>query len=201
MIRVLIASGLRLPREAMAAVLSGIPGVQVVAQVATGTAVAPCAVRTGPNVAVLDADLPGLDGISVAVRLRSAPSDCRVVLVTPPNRPDLLGRALTAPVDGLLSRSAPLEALTDTVNRVAHGERVLEPHAVAEALHTPDNPLGAGEVGILRLASYGHTPEEIGAALHLSAGTIRNKLAAINRKIGARNRIESIRIATTRGWI
>lgn len=201
MIRVLIASSLRLPREAIATVLSGIPGVQVVAQVGVGPEVTPCALRTDPNIAVLDADLPALDGISTAIRLRSALSGCRVVLVTPPNRPDLLARALRSPVDGLLSRSASLDALTDTVNRVARGERVVEPYAVAEALQAPDNPLNAGEMDTLRLAAQGHTPAEIGAALHLSAGTIRNRLAAINRKVGARNRIETIRIASTRGWI
>ncbi|WP_029900316.1 response regulator transcription factor [Nocardia brasiliensis] len=201
MIRVLIAGGLRLPREAMAAVVADIPGVRVVAQVGTGPQVTPCALRTDPTLAVLDTDLPGLDGIAAAQRLRSAVASCRIVLVTPPNRPDLLRRALEVPVDGLLSRSASLDALTHIVSRVAHGETVIEPHVVAEALHTPDNPLSASDIDILRLAARGHTPEEIGVALHLSAGTIRNRLAAINRKSGTRNRIETLAVATRRGWI
>ncbi|MGV9411618.1 response regulator transcription factor [Nocardia sp. NPDC003693] len=201
MIRVLIAGALRLPREAMAAAVADIPGVQVVAQVSTGQEVTPCALRTDPNIAVLDADLPGVDGIATAQRLRSALARCRIVLVTPPNRPDLLQRALTVPVDGLLSRGASLDTLTDTVSRVAHGEQVIEAHAVAEALRTPGNPLSDSDIDILRLAARGLTPQEIGAVLHLSTGTIRNRLAAINRKSGTRNRIETLAIATRRGWI
>lgn len=201
MIRVLIGGGPRLPREAMAAVLSALPGLRVVAQVGLGTEVVPCALRTDPTIALLDADLPGLDGISAAARLHAVLPGCRVVLVTPPHRPDLLRAALTAEVDGLVSRGAPLTALTEAVSQVAQGRRAIEPQAFVEALRAPGNPLGAREVETLRLAAQGRTPGEIAAALHLSAGTVRNNLAAINRRIGARNRIEAIRIATARGWI
>ncbi|MEV6279253.1 response regulator transcription factor [Nocardia sp. NPDC051832] len=201
MIRVLIGGALRLPREAMATVVSAIPGVQVVAQVGHGSEVVPCAVRTTPNLAVLDADLPGLDGISAAQRLKATLQSCRVVLLTPPNRPDLLRCALAAEVEGLLSRGASLEALTDTVIRVAHGQRAIEPQAFVEVLDSPGNPLAIRDIEMLRLASQGRTPGEIAAALHLSAGTVRNNLAAINRKIGVRNRIEAIRVATAHGWI
>ncbi|NNH75260.1 response regulator transcription factor [Nocardia uniformis] len=201
MIRVLFAGSLRLPREAMATVLSGVPGVDVVAQVPLGTDVVPSALRTRPTIALLDADLAGLDGVSAAVQLKSALPGCRVLLMTPPNRPDLLRSALAARVEGLLSKDVSISALTDAVCRVARGERVLEAHTVAEVLHMPGNPLGARDIDILRLAAAGRTPGEIAAALHLSPGTIRNILAAINRKLGARNRIEAIRIATHSGWI
>lgn len=201
MIRVLIAGGQRLTREALAAVLTNAPGVQVVAQVPLGTEVVPSARRTRPNVALLEAELPGLDGISAATQLRSVLPDCRVIIVTAPNRPDVLSAALAAKVAGFLSRGASIDALTDAVRRVARGDRVLEPEAVAEAMRVPDNPLSARDIEIVRLASQGRTPEEIGAALHLSAGTVRNNLAAINRKVGARNRIEAIRVAVSRGWV
>lgn len=201
MIRVLIAGGQRLPREAVAAVLSGEPGMQVVSQVALGTEVVASARRTRPNVALLDVELAGLDGVSAAARLKSVLPDCRVIVVTTPNRPDVLRSALAAQVEGFLSKGASIDALTATVRRVAHGDRVLDPQAVTEALHGPGNPLGARDVDILRLAARGRTPDEIAVALHLSPGTIRNNLAAINRKVGARNRIEAIRIAADRGWI
>ncbi|MFC9438611.1 DNA-binding response regulator [Nocardia sp. NPDC057030] len=201
MIRVLIAGGQRLPREAVAAVLSGVPGIQVVAQVELGTEVLASARRTRPNVALLDAELAGLDGISAGARLKSVLPDCRVIIVTTPDRPDVLRAALAAQVEGFVSKGASIDALTDTVRRVAHGDRVLDPRAVTEALHGPGNPLNARDVDILRLAARGRTPAEIAAALHLSPGTMRNNLAAIKHKVGARNRIEAIRIATDRGWI
>ncbi|WP_107657783.1 response regulator transcription factor [Nocardia suismassiliense] len=201
MIRVLIAGGLRLPREALAAVLSSELGVQVVSQVSLGSEVVAGALRTRPNLALLDADLPGLDGVSAAAQLKSAVPGCRVIIVAGPSRPDVLRAALAVRVEGVLSKGASIEALTDTVRRVAHGERVLEPQAVAEALGGTDNPLTARDLEVLQLAAQGRTPGEIAEALHLSAGTGRNNLAAINRKVGARNRIEAIRIAVGRGWI
>ncbi|WP_378738841.1 DNA-binding response regulator [Nocardia brasiliensis] len=201
MIRVLIADNLRLPREALAAVLSGEPGMQVVALVARGNEIVPSALRARPNVALVDINLAGLDGVSAATQLKSTLPGCRIIIVTTPNRPDALKSALAAGVDGLLSKGASIEALTDAVRRVSRGDRVLEPQTVAEALHAPGNPLNERDVDILQLAAQGQTPGEIAETLHLSPGTIRNNLAAINRKVGARNRIEAIRVAATRGWI
>ncbi|MGX1770692.1 LuxR C-terminal-related transcriptional regulator [Nocardia brasiliensis] len=201
MIRVLIAGSLRLPREALATILAGESSVEVVAQVSLGTDVVPSALRNRPNLALLEANLAGLDGISAATQLKAALPGCRVVMVMPPHRPDLLRSALDARVEGLLSTGASIAALTDTVRRVAHGESVLEPQAVEEALRGPANPLSARDIDILRLVSQGYTPIEIGAALHLSPGTVRNNLAAVNRKLGTRNRIETLRAAARHGWI
>ncbi|MEU7148964.1 response regulator transcription factor [Streptomyces sp. NPDC045470] len=201
MIRVLVADGLRLTREALSAVLASEPGVHVVAQVPRGDDVVPSALRTRPNVALLDANLPGLEGISAAAQLKSALPACRIIIVTAPDRPGALRTALKTGVDGVVSKGASVRELADTVRTAARGERVLDPHIVADALHAPDNPLSERDVAILRLAAQGHTPQEIAGTLHLSPGTVRNNLAAINRKTGARNRIEAIRTAATHGWI
>lgn len=201
MIRVLIADGLRLPREALSAVLSLETGVHVVAQVARGDDVVPSALRVRPNVVLLDVNLPGLDGVSAAAQLKAALPACRVIVVTAHERPDVLGAALKTGVEGFMGKGASVKELAEAVRKVARGDRVLDPRIVADALHAPDNPLGPRDIDILRLAAQGHTPAEIAEVLHLSPGTVRNNLAAINRKVGARNRIETIRVASARGWI
>ncbi|GAA0448678.1 response regulator [Streptomyces stramineus] len=201
MIRVLIADGLRLPREALAAVLSSQPGMHVVAQVQRGADVVPSALRARPDVALLDVNLPGTDGVSAATGLKAALPTCRVVLVTAPERPDTLATALKSGVEGCVGKNASVRELAETVRKVARGDRVLDPQIVADALDAPDNPLSRRDIDILRLAARGHTPTEIAEALHLSPGTVRNNLAAINRKVGTRNRIETLRIASARGWI
>ncbi|OII65157.1 DNA-binding response regulator [Streptomyces sp. CC53] len=201
MIRVLIADGLRLTREALSVVLATEPGMQVVAQVARGDEIVPSALRTRPNVALLDTHLSGLDGISAASRLKTALPTCRVVLVTALEHPGALRTALAAGVEGFVGKGVSVKELTDTVRKAARGESVLDPRLVTDALRTPDNPLNERDIGILRLASKGHTPQEIAETLHLSPGTVRNNLAAIKHKIGARNRIEAIRTASARGWI
>ncbi|WP_424888240.1 response regulator [Streptomyces sp. XH2] len=201
MIRVLIADGLRLPREALSAVLSSEPGVRVVSQAPRGDAVVPSALRTRPDVALLDADLPGLDGVTVAAQLKAALPCCRVIIVTAPERAASLRAALSTGVDGVLGKGLSVKELAEAVRKVARGDRILDPQLVTDALHAPDNPLSRRDIGILRLAAQGHTPAEIAEVLHLSPGTVRNNLAAINRKVGTRNRIETIRTASARGWI
>lgn len=201
MIRVLITDGLRLTREALSVVVASEPGMQVVAQVPRGDEIAPQALRTRPTVALLDAQLPGLDGIPAAERLKAALPPCRVVILTTLERPGTLRTALELGVEGFLSKAVSVKELTDSVRKVARGERVLDPRLVTDALHTPDNPLSERDRELLRLAAHGHTPPEIAEILHLSPGTVRNNLAAVNRKVGARNRIEAIRTATALGWI
>ncbi|MFI1253793.1 DNA-binding response regulator [Streptomyces netropsis] len=201
MIRVLIADGLRLPREALSAVLSSEPGMQVVSQVPRGDEVVPSALRARPHVALLDVNLPVMDGVSAAAQLKAALPACRVIIVTALERPGSLRAALTTGVEGFIGKGASVKELAETVRKVARGDRVLDPRIVADALHAPDNPLGPRDIDILRLTAQGHTPAEIAESLHLSPGTVRNNLAAINRKVGTRNRIETIRTASTRGWI
>ncbi|WP_179500113.1 response regulator transcription factor [Streptomyces sp. WZ.A104] len=201
MIRVLIADGLRLTREALSVVLASEPGMHVVAQVPRGDEIVPQALRTRPTVAVLDAHLPGLDGISAAEQLRVALPPCRIVILATLERASSLRTALEVGVEGFMSKGVSVKELTDSVRKVARGDRVLDPRLVTDALHTPDNPLSERDRELLRLAAHGHTPPEIAEILHLSPGTVRNNLAAINRKVGARNRIEAIRAASARGWI
>lgn len=201
MIRVLIADGPRLTREALSAVLVSEPGIQVVSQVPRGDEIVPSALRTCPNVALIDTNLPGLDGISAAAQLKATLPTCRIIIVATLDRPGTLRAALTTGVEGFVGKGVSIKELIYAVRKVARGDRVLDPRLVTDALRTPDNPLNERDIDILRLAAQGHTPQEIAETLHLSAGTVRNNLAAINRKVGARNRIEAIRTASTRGWI
>lgn len=201
MIRLLIADGLRLTREALSVVLASEPGMQVVAQVPRGDEIVPNALRTRPTVALLDTHLPGLDGLSAAAQLKAALPSCRVVILTTLERASALRTALEVGVDGFMSKGVSVNDLTDSVRRVARGDRVLDPRLVTDALHTPVNPLSERETDLLRLAAHGHTPPEIAEILHLAPGTVRNNLAAVNRKVGARNRIEAIRTASAHGWI
>ncbi|MET7362476.1 response regulator transcription factor [Streptomyces sp. NPDC005562] len=201
MIRLLIADGLRLTREALAVVLASEPGMQVVAQVPRGDEIVPNALRTCPTVALLDAHLPGVAGIPAAAQLKAVLPACRIVILTTLERAGALRTALEVGVEGVMSKGASVSELSDSVRRIARGDRVLDPRLVTDALHTPDKPLSERDTDLLRLAAHGHTPPEIAAILHLSPGTVRNNLAAINRKVGARNRIEAIRTASARGWI
>ncbi|NED95771.1 response regulator transcription factor [Phytoactinopolyspora alkaliphila] len=201
MIKVLIAEDMHMIRGALVALLRTEDDLEVVAEVARGDEVERAALRTRPDVALLDIDLPGLDGLSAAESLIRAVPDCRVLILTGLTQPNNLLRALQAGVRGFLLKAAPADALSDAIRRVSRGEHVIEPSLMAAALETGANPLTARETDVLKVATLGLTTEEIGVKLCLSPATVRNYMSSAISKLGGRNRIDAIRIATEAGWL
>jgi two-component system, NarL family, response regulator DesR len=200
MIKVLIAEDMHMIRGALVALLSLEDGMQVVAELDRGDQIVPTALRTRPDVAVLDIDLPGLDGLAAAERLHEQLPECRTLVLTGLSQPGTLLRALKVHVRGFIVKDAPSETLADGIRRVAAGERVIDPDLVAAALETGASPLTPREADVLRAAADGISTEQIGAQLSLSPATVRNYLSNSIAKVGARNRIDAIRIARDAGW-
>ena len=201
MIRVLIAEDQSLVRGAMAALLGMEPDLDVVAQVARGDEVVPAALTARPDVAILDIEMPGLDGLSAAAQLRSAMPSTRVLMVTTFGRPGYLRRALEAGAAGFLLKDAPAADLAVAIRRAAAGQRVVDPTLAVEALSEGDNPLSEREREVLGTSTQVGTIAEIAVRLSLSEGTVRNHLSAAIQKVGARNRAEAARIAREKGWL
>lgn len=201
MIRVLLAEDMRILRDTLAAVLGLETGIEVVAQVADGDAIVPAAVAQRPDVAVIDIDLPGIDGLTAAAQLRERCPGCRVLILTVLGRPGNLRRALAAGVAGFLPKETPSGELVDAVRQVAAGEKVIDPKLAVAALEVADNPLSPREAEVLRRFAGGAGPTEIAAAMFLSYGTVRNYLASAVTKLGARNRVDAVRIAAEVGWL
>jgi two-component system response regulator DesR len=200
-IRVLIAEDMHMIRGALVALLSLEDDMEVVAELDRGDTVVETALRVRPDVAVLDIDMPGLDGLSVAARLHDALPDCRALVLTGLSQPGNLLRALKVHVRGFIVKDAPAETLAAGVRRVAAGERVIDPELVAVALETGSSPLTSREGDVLRAADSGLPTEEIARTLALSPATVRNYLSNAISKVGGRNRIDTIRIAKDAGWI
>jgi two-component system response regulator DesR len=201
MIRVLVAESVRILRDTLTAVLNLQEGIEVVAEAATGDAIVPTAVRHRPDVAVINIDLPVLDGLTAACRLREHLPGCRSLILTCPGAPGNLRRALAGGASGLLLMDSPVEHLFHAVKQVAAGGRVVDQELALAALETAPSPLSPRETEILRLYSTGVDPAEIAARLSLSCGTVRNYLASAVTKLSARNRIHAIRIALDAAWI
>jgi two-component system response regulator DesR len=200
-IRVLIAEDMHMIRGALVALLSLEADIQVVAELARGDQILEAALRTKPDVAVVDIDLPGLDGLSAAALLHERLPACRTLVLTGLSQPGNLLRALTAQVRGFIVKDAPAETLADGIRRVARGERVIDPELIAAALETGSTPLTPREADVLRAAESGISTEDIGARLSLSSATVRNYLSNAISKVGGRNRIDAIRIARDAGWL
>ena len=201
MIRVLIAEDMHMIRGALVALLSLEEDMEVVAELERGDEVVATALRTRPDVAVLDIGLPGLDGLTAAELLHDVVPDCRILVLTGLNRPGNLLRALKVHVRGFIAKDAPAETLASGIRRVASGERVIDPQLVAAALETGATPLTARETDVLREAESGIPTEQIATRLSLSPATVRNYLSNAISKVGGRNRIDAIRIARDAGWL
>lgn len=201
MIRVLLAEDVRILREALAGLLALEEDIEVVAEVESGDVIVATAVPTRPDVAVIDIELPGLDGLSAAAELHERLPECRTLILTGVGRPGMLRRALSAHVAGFMVKDTRPAELVEAIRTVARGGRVLDPQLAFAALDVQGSPLTEREAEVLRLTASGAEPPEIAARIGLSYGTVRNYLASAVTKLNARNRVDAIRIATEAGWI
>ncbi|WP_133903126.1 response regulator transcription factor [Actinophytocola oryzae] len=201
MIKVMLADDQALVRGALAAMLGLEPDIEVVAQVSSGDEVVPAARASSPDVALLDVQMPGKDGITAAADLHRELPFCRIVVCTTFGRPGYLSRAMAAGAVGFVVKDAPPEQLVDAVRRVYAGLRVVDPALAAESLATGQSPLTDRERDVLRVASSGGTIADIARLLSLSQGTVRNHLSSAIGKTGARTRAEAARVAEDRGWL
>ncbi|MEV6693645.1 response regulator transcription factor [Micromonospora sp. NPDC051196] len=201
MIRILLAEDMHMVRGALVALLSLEADLEVVAEVAEGTAILPNALAHRPDVAVLDIGLPGIDGLAAASVLSQQLPACRAIILTSHADSANIARAMLAGVSGFLPKDAPPARLADAIRRVHRGERVIDSEIVVAAFHHGPNPLTERERDVLSHVAKGSDVSDVAAKLYLAPGTVRNYLSAIMSKIGARNRVDAIRIARDRGWI
>jgi two-component system response regulator DesR len=201
MIRVLLADDEHLIRSALAALLAMEDDLEVVAQAASGDEALAMARRHHPDVAILDLQMPGLDGIAVTEALRGELPECASLIVTSHGRPGHLKRAFAAGARGFLPKTVSAHVLADVVRTVNSGGRYVDPQLAAEAISAGDNPLTPREADVLELAADGAAVEEIAQRAALSSGTVRNYLSSATTKLGASNRHEAIHVARTHGWI
>jgi two-component system response regulator DesR len=201
MIRILVAEDMRILRDMLVATLNLEEDFKVVAEVADGTGVVPAALAERPDLAVLDIDMPGLDGLAAAAELHERLPECRAVILTVLGHPGQLRQALAAHVCGFLVKDVPSDQLIGVLRRVAAGERVVDPKLALATLEMAESPLSAREAEVLRRFAAGAEPAEIAAELFLSYGTVRNYLASAVTKLGGRNRMDAVRIATEAGWL
>ncbi|HMF97018.1 MAG TPA: response regulator transcription factor [Vicinamibacterales bacterium] len=201
MIKVLIAEDMHMIRGALVALLRLEKDLDVVAELDRGDTIVDAALKARPDVAVIDIDLPGLDGLSAAASLREKLPSCQTLVLTGLSQPGNLLRALKVHVKGFLLKDAPAPALAVAIRSVAAGRRVLDPELVAVAVETGANPLTDRETDVLRATTSGRSTEEIGSLLNLSPATVRNYLSNAISKLGARNRMDAVRIAEEAGWL
>ena len=206
MTRLLLAEDQAMIREALATLLDLEADLEVIASVGRGDEVLDAlgaAGRAGTpvEVALLDIEMPGMDGICAAQHAHRAYPELRIVILTTFGRPGFLRRAMEAGASAFLVKDAPAAQLADAIRRVVAGERVIDPDLAAAALADGVNPLTSRERDVLAASAGGASNAEIAAKLFLSEGTVRNYLSACIQKTGSRNRTEALTLARAKGWL
>lgn len=200
-LRVLLADDEHLIRGAVAALLALEDDLVVVAEAASGTEALAMARAHRPDIAVLDLNMPGADGVEVTEALRTELPDCATMIVTGHGRPGHLKRALAAGARGFLPKTVSAQRLAEIIRTVHAGGRYVDPELAADAISAGDSPLTAREAELLELASDGSTIAEIARRTSLASGTVRNYLSAAVAKLGVENRHAAVRTARERGWL
>jgi two-component system, NarL family, response regulator DesR len=200
-IRVLLAEDQGMVRGALATLLGLEADIEVVAQCSRGDEVVEAAERSQPDVALLDIEMPGIDGLRAAALLHQAQPACTILILTTFGRPGYLRRAMEAGATGFVVKDGPADQLAVSIRRAVAGERVIDTALAAAALSDGSNPLTPRERDVLHAASGGATIASIATSMFLSQGTVRNYLSSAIQKTGARNRLEAVRTAEQHGWL
>jgi two-component system, NarL family, response regulator DesR len=200
-IRILLAEDQAMVRGALTALLRMEDDIDVVAEVSQGDQVLSAALKSLPDVALLDIEMPGSDGLSAAQALHKSLPSCRIVILTTFGRSGYLRQAMESGAVGFLLKDAPADQLAVAIRRVMAGERVVDPDLALSALSDGDNPLTGRERDVLRASLDGTSIADIATQFYLSEGTVRNHISTAIQKLNAHNRMEAACIAQEKGWL
>jgi two-component system response regulator DesR len=200
-IRVLIAEDQGMVRGALKALLAMEGDIEIVAETDRADQVVPLASKTKPDVALLDIEMPGGDGITAAGQLHKELPSCKTLILTTFGRPGFLRRAMESGASGFMLKDAPSHELALAIRRTMAGERVIDPGLAAAALSAGISPLSEREREVLVAGQGGASIAEIAQSLFLSEGTVRNYLSSAIQKLEVSNRTEAARVAEEQGWL
>ena len=200
-VRILLVERTRLLRDALASVLSGEDGMEVVAAVDGLDKLVPFARQLHPDVAIVDVDLLTGPGLGAVEALTGTVPGCAVLVLADPDGTGPVRAAWDAHVRAFVSTETSPGRLAECIRRTACGERVIDPALAVAAMRAPRNPLTAREREVLGSVALGLPSTEIADRLCLTKGTVCNYVSTIIRNAGARNRLEAVRIAEECGWL
>ena len=201
MIRLVVAEDEQLMREAVVSLLGMEPDLEIVGTASDGAEAIGALREHRPDVALLDLEMPGLDGVQVAERIARENASLRCIIVTRHARPGVLRRALAVGVAGFVSKTVPAATLAQVIRRIHRGGRYVDPDLALTALDTQDSPLTERELDVLRHVRPAATATDIGRATNLSSGTVRNYLSSAMHKLGVHTRLEAAEQARDHGWL
>ena len=198
-IRVIVADDEATIRSALEELLAMRTGIDVVGGASNGKEAVDLVKAHKPDVALLDVDMPHIDGIDASREIVGLGT--KVIVLTASVKPSTMRDAMAAGASGYVTKATPVDELTSIVFKIHDGQSFVDPQLAAEMVRAPENPLSPREVDVLTLVLPGTPVADIAEELHLAVGTVRNYLSSAMSALGARNRYEAAKLAAERGWI
>jgi len=209
-IRILLADDHTMLRQGIAQVLESQPDMTVVAQAGDGQEALALARRHRPTIALLDINMPNMDGVEAARRITAELPETGIIILTMYRRDDYVFEAIKAGASGYLLKEAEMDDLLAAVRAVARGEAVIDPaiagRILAELRPSPppsssQDALPERDVEILQLLAQGLSNQEIADRLFIAEKTVRNRLSLIFRRLHLKNRTEAALYAMRKGLV
>jgi two-component system response regulator DesR len=200
-IRILVADDQSLIRSGLVWLLQREPDFNIVAEVSRGDEILDACVTHAVDVALVDLQMPGIDGIEACRQVKETRPETRVLIVTMYGRPGYVRRASQSGAEGFLIKDTPIARLAQAIRQVHTGERVIDPALAADSIFSGESPLSSRETEILRLAGEGVSAGEIARQLSLAEGTVRNHLSRAIRKTETESRAQAFWVADRNGWL
>jgi DNA-binding NarL/FixJ family response regulator len=210
-LRVLMADDHPIVLAGMKALVAAEPDLDVVGEARDGRSALSLAKELRPNAAVLDIGMPGLNGLEVALALRTEAPEIRVIILTVHEDRAYLRQLLEAGVSAYLLKRSAAEELVRAIHAVADGGLYLDPAIAGKVVGTTARgssallgspaELSERETEVLRLLAEGHTSKEISARLSISVKTVETYKARAMDKLGFKTRVDVVRYAASRGWL
>lgn len=202
--RIVIADDLPLFRRAIAHLLDQQPDLVVVGQANNGVEAIDLAQSLQPDIVLMDVEMPVMDGITAARRLRELVPDARIVMLTVSETDEHLMEAIRLGAHGYLLKDLRPEELYDMLRAAMRDEAPVSPALVGRLLSavrdagrtpavpsTPEADLSRRELEVLRLVADGLSNKEVGTVLSITEGTVKNHVHNALNKLGMENRIQA----------
>ncbi|MFN8516547.1 MAG: response regulator transcription factor [Thermomicrobiales bacterium] len=196
MIKVLLADDHALFRRGLRSMLALEDDILIVGEAADGQEAQELAAELQPDIVLLDINMPRVTGIQAAQELRRAHPNLGIVMLTMFAEDEIVEEALAAGADGYLRKDTPFDDLVATVRATAERRAALPPQDGVAI----DLPSALTDADLLRRVVDGLTDQEIAAVSGLSESAVRDRLAALYRRIGAADRTQAAIYALTRGF-
>jgi DNA-binding NarL/FixJ family response regulator len=203
-IRVILADDQPLVRAGLRMLIAQTPDIDVVGEAGTGTEAVRLTRDTGPDVAVMDIRMPGMDGIEATQLITAGAVPTRVLVLTTFDDDDYVYGALRAGASGFLVKDMALDDILTAIRVVAAGDAIIAPGVTRRLIgqfadqprsgHKPREltEITDREREVLKLVGLGMSNAEIAAVLHITAGTAKTHVARLLAKLDARDRVQLV---------